>query len=259
MRYRKRSSRSESMRGKSHHSCERWPKTTPMRLASSLRWRRGLSPATLTVPPLGWRMPVSILMVVDLPAPFGPINPIISPRSISSERSCTALTIRTWGFTTLRKPLSTPGRLFAIRNDLLRPLASIMVSIGNTSFAEYLTLFVSPFTNPAHIFSLCLAISLHLTPCTLISPYAKSPDPHRDAGETQSNNWRKKCDPYRQPQRQWHVKQVTCREKRAKSQGNHEQQKTLQRLVIDGDGVAQHLAPAIVQAARQFGGLDRPE
>ena len=36
------------------------------------RARAGFKPATDAVPPLGWRMPVSILIVVDLPAPFGP-------------------------------------------------------------------------------------------------------------------------------------------------------------------------------------------
>src|SRR5207248_878472 len=41
--------------------------------------------------------------------------------------------------------------------------------------------------------------------------------------------------------------------------GNYEQQKTLHRLVIDSDGVTQHLASAIVEAARQFGCLNSPE
>ena len=37
------------------------------------RCRQGTKPLMRISPPLGTRMPVSILMVVDLPAPFGPM------------------------------------------------------------------------------------------------------------------------------------------------------------------------------------------
>src|SRR5512138_2300905 len=37
------------------------------------------NPATVPLPPLGGRMPQSIRMVVDFPAPFGPRKPKISP------------------------------------------------------------------------------------------------------------------------------------------------------------------------------------
>ncbi len=43
-----------------------------MRRASVVRRRDGSSPATLTRPVVGVRMPHNILIVVDLPAPFGP-------------------------------------------------------------------------------------------------------------------------------------------------------------------------------------------
>src|SRR5205085_11900137 len=115
------------MRGKSHQSCERWPKTTPMCLASSRRCRSGFSSATLISPLLGTRIPVNILIVVLLPAPFGPTRPIISPRSTESERSCTASTLRTSGSTTLRTAPNNHGLLRATRNVFLSPLALIIV------------------------------------------------------------------------------------------------------------------------------------
>ena len=69
-----RSSLNDSTTAMSHHSCVRWPKTTPM----VLHIRGALPPRNETVrpaisPDVGTRMPVSILMVVDLPAPFGPM------------------------------------------------------------------------------------------------------------------------------------------------------------------------------------------
>ena len=82
-----RSSSSESISGRSHQNWVRWPNTTPMRCATCLRSRYGTRPSTSTRPPLGTRMPVSILIVVDLPAPFGPTQPTISPRSIVNETS----------------------------------------------------------------------------------------------------------------------------------------------------------------------------
>ena len=44
-------------------------------------WVRMSKPATLPRPAVGVRMPQSIRMVVDLPAPFGPRKPKISPRA----------------------------------------------------------------------------------------------------------------------------------------------------------------------------------
>ena len=47
----------------------------------------------MQLPPVGVRMPVSILMTVDFPAPFGPMKPRISPLSTWNEMSSTALTV----------------------------------------------------------------------------------------------------------------------------------------------------------------------
>ena len=64
----------ESRSGRSHHSVERWPKTTPIRRGQlDAVAAAGRAPATRTCPPVGTRMPVSILIVVDFPAPFGPM------------------------------------------------------------------------------------------------------------------------------------------------------------------------------------------
>ncbi len=49
-------------------------------------------PATRSRPALGVRIPVSILIVVDFPAPFGPMYPTISPRATVNEIESTART-----------------------------------------------------------------------------------------------------------------------------------------------------------------------
>ncbi len=72
-RYIRRISPYESFSGRSHHSVVRCPKTTPIRCARRTRSRAGSMPATLSRPPLGVRIPVSILIVVDFPAPLGPM------------------------------------------------------------------------------------------------------------------------------------------------------------------------------------------
>ena len=68
-----RSSSNDSISGRSHHSCTRWPNIAPIRRASWMRWRDGSSPPTEIRPALGTRIPVSIFTVVDFPAPFGPM------------------------------------------------------------------------------------------------------------------------------------------------------------------------------------------
>src|SRR5437588_12808351 len=107
-----------------------------MCLASSRRCSSGFSPATLISPPLGTRIPVSILIVVLLPTTFGPTRPIISPHSTESERSCTASTLRTSGSTTLRMAPSNPDLLRATRNVLLKPLA-LIISMFHPPFLLY--------------------------------------------------------------------------------------------------------------------------
>src|SRR5689334_1639129 len=48
------------------------------------------NPPTLTFPPVGGMKPVIIRIVVDLPAPFGPRKPRISPRSTENVTPATA-------------------------------------------------------------------------------------------------------------------------------------------------------------------------
>src|SRR5262249_37152478 len=50
-------------------------------------------PATVARPVVGGRRPHSILMVVVLPAPFGPRNPKICPPSTCNDRSATASSV----------------------------------------------------------------------------------------------------------------------------------------------------------------------
>ena len=69
----RRSSLNDSITAMSHQSWVRWPKTTPMVFTYDVRWRQGTKPLITISPRTGTRMPVSILMVVDFPAPFGPM------------------------------------------------------------------------------------------------------------------------------------------------------------------------------------------
>ena len=63
----------DSLTGRSHHSWDRWPNTTPTWRANRRRSWSGRSPQVDTSPAVGTRMPVSILIVVDLPAPLAPM------------------------------------------------------------------------------------------------------------------------------------------------------------------------------------------
>jgi hypothetical protein len=66
--------------------------TTPIcrltSIASALS--HGFLSNRVTVPSLGLRMPVSILIVVDLPAPLGPKKPYSVPRSTAKSTWSTA-------------------------------------------------------------------------------------------------------------------------------------------------------------------------
>jgi hypothetical protein len=53
-------------------------------------WRTMSKPTTLPDPPDGVRMPHSMRIVVDLPAPFGPSTPKMRPRATRNETSRTA-------------------------------------------------------------------------------------------------------------------------------------------------------------------------
>src|SRR6516164_7878646 len=63
----------------------------PISLASRRRSSHGTKPATRAQPPDGYSSPVSNLSVVDLPAPFGPMNATRSPASIVKLTPATAV------------------------------------------------------------------------------------------------------------------------------------------------------------------------
>src|SRR5208337_708179 len=64
-----------------------------MILRTALGCRTMSMPSTRALPPLGGRRVVSILIVVLLPAPFGPRSANISPRSMARERPFTATSV----------------------------------------------------------------------------------------------------------------------------------------------------------------------
>src|SRR6266508_1727538 len=68
-------------------------KTTPNRRRTSVCCVVGSSPSSSSDPVVGRSRVVSILIVVVLPAPFGPRNAKISPGRTSNETSLTAVTV----------------------------------------------------------------------------------------------------------------------------------------------------------------------
>ena len=124
----------ESERGRSHHSWVRCPKTTPIRLATERRDCHGTRPRVVAVPESGTRMPVNILMVVLLPAPFGPRTATISPALIEKLTLRTASTWDVEPGSSARKALKPPVRLVVTRNDFFSSSATIMFpSLGTAS------------------------------------------------------------------------------------------------------------------------------
>src|SRR5688572_19272070 len=71
-------------------------------------FRRTSRPRTSTVPASGWWRPSIISIVVDLPAPFGPSRPKISPGATSKLIPSTALT-GAFGYRLTRSFTSTAG------------------------------------------------------------------------------------------------------------------------------------------------------
>src|SRR6266513_5553934 len=67
--------------------------TTPNRLRTSVLAVTGSSPWSCSVPLVGRKTVVSILIVVVLPAPFGPRNAKVSPWRTSNVTSFTAVTV----------------------------------------------------------------------------------------------------------------------------------------------------------------------
>src|SRR5579863_2734175 len=97
--------------------------------AFSLRLFHGTNPATRTWPEVGTRIPVSILIVVDLPAPLGPIYPTSSPGSSAKFTPPTATRSSYSGEMRERNAPRAPGVRFVVRKTLRRSRAS---TIGRT-------------------------------------------------------------------------------------------------------------------------------
>src|SRR5256885_4563161 len=130
-----RSRSKDSQTGRSHQSWVRWPNTTPMRATWASRCRQGTRPITSQRPPLGTRMPASTLMVVDLPAPLGPMYPTSSPRSMEKETPSRARTSRWRRRSTPRTAPQRPGARSAIWKVLTR-LSTRIWGIGGRSVSR---------------------------------------------------------------------------------------------------------------------------
>ena len=83
----------------SHHNNDFCPNTTPILYVYSYRFSQGVNPRTFTFPRVGTSIPVSILMVVLFPLPFGPMYPTISPSGIVSEIESSAVSFFLVGLT----------------------------------------------------------------------------------------------------------------------------------------------------------------
>src|SRR5690349_13721327 len=89
-------------------------RTRPMLARSSARRPRMLRPSKTTSPDSGTSSPPSTLKSVDLPAPFGPMMPVMLWRAISSEQPESA-----------SKPPNDLTRAFAVSIRALRLLAAL--------------------------------------------------------------------------------------------------------------------------------------
>ena len=91
------------------------PRTNAIRLRKAERRCQGTVSRTWTAPLVGWRIPDRIFIVVVLPAPFGPMNPAISPGAIVNDTSSRAWTVlysrRTSEPKAARSPLLRTGAL----------------------------------------------------------------------------------------------------------------------------------------------------
>src|SRR3954471_20636402 len=123
--------RDESITGRSHQSWLRCPNTTPISRAFTVRYRCGTRPSTETAPPDGTSIPVSILIIVDLPAPFGPRYPTASPASIENDTSSTATTSVNSRVRSVRIAPANPGKRLCWRKRLETFRASIIGDIKN--------------------------------------------------------------------------------------------------------------------------------
>src|SRR5690606_17165562 len=134
-----------------------------------------LFPSIRTSPDVGWRMPVSILMVVDFPAPLGPRYPTNSPGAISKVMRSTALTSRPSLEKRPRSAPKSPRRSLATRNTLVSSLASTIAATVHPPCDTQNC--PPPLRPPAPVQT--------LTPRAVIVPLAQSPEgvSHRHKGD----------------------------------------------------------------------------
>ena len=97
----------------------------------------GSMPSTEIVPDVGVRMPVIILIVVDLPAPFGPMKASRSPARTVKSMPHTAFTSRYSGFVSARMDAFRPGCFTRERYVFVKSLAltlSMVIPSRNSDF-----------------------------------------------------------------------------------------------------------------------------
>ena len=92
-----------------------------------MRWSNGLIPSTVTLPEVGCKMPESILIVVDFPAPFFPIKPTISPSPTENVMSSTARLMVCSLENRFRTAENLPFFCTGILNSFFRWFTSILI------------------------------------------------------------------------------------------------------------------------------------
>src|SRR5439155_15382285 len=171
-------------------------------------------PSTSTCPALGTRMPVSILIVVDLPAPFGPTQPTISPRPIANDTSRTARTSRYLRYTSEPIAPNRPERcsatrnVFSSRSTWINTCGSHSCAEGGapTSSGSFASLRMTPSAQEEGKASprttrAAEGTGRHLCPGALVVPYAELPAVTGKRGHDQRGDGREQPSAVGQPQR----------------------------------------------------------
>src|SRR5579872_4629747 len=82
-------------------------------------------------------MPVNILIVVDFPAPFGPMKARTSPASKEKLIGLTASLVRYCGATNERKLPTNPASRWRILNVFAKPFTSMIDMLSSSSSCVY--------------------------------------------------------------------------------------------------------------------------
>src|SRR5581483_498246 len=126
-------------------------------------------------------MPVNILMVVDLPAPFGPIKASTSPASSAKLVGLTACRWRYLGASSeLRLPLK-PAARSRVLNVFVNPSTS-MFGIALAAFLHVFTHRSVALGTSAHRCSITVRTSVHRTESPVCSPAGQEPHQDVDGG-----------------------------------------------------------------------------